>query len=294
MARFGRRLPLLAAGIAMAYLAFSPLERSLATSFRVDSTIDAVDANPGDGVCATAAGQCTLRAAIQETNALPGPDTIELPAGTYTVTAAADNEPDGNGDLNIRDQFEIRGAGTDQTFIDGGRFARLGSRTFEVRAATAVISNLTIMNGGLNLILGGAILNNGGTLTLNDVVIKHDVAYSGAGIANLGLSTLTVNGGAFIENGGPGSQSSDGAISNEGTMTLDRVTFRGNSSGLGAGAIGNYNTATLHNVTIADNATDGAGGGIYNGFEMTLTNSAITGNHGGSGIYNDVTGTLRS
>jgi len=188
--------------------------------------------------------------------------------------------------------LEIRGARTDQTFIDGGRFARLGSRTFEVRAATAVISNLTIMNGGLNLILGGAILNNGGTLTLNDVVIKHYVAYSGAGIANLGSSTLTVNGGAFIENGGPGSQSSDGAISNEGTMTLDGFMFSGNGSGLGAGAIGNYNNATLNDVTIADNATDGAGGGIYNGFAMTLTNSAITGNHGGSGIYNDVTGTL--
>jgi len=35
--------------------------------FTVDSTVDAVDANPGDGLCATEAGECTLRAAIQET-----------------------------------------------------------------------------------------------------------------------------------------------------------------------------------------------------------------------------------
>jgi CSLREA domain-containing protein len=42
-----------------------------AKSFTVTSTIDAVDAVPGDGVCATAANQCTLRAAIQEANATP-------------------------------------------------------------------------------------------------------------------------------------------------------------------------------------------------------------------------------
>jgi CSLREA domain-containing protein len=41
----------------------------------VNSPLDDVDANPGDGVCVTG-GVCTLRAAIQETNALAGADTI--------------------------------------------------------------------------------------------------------------------------------------------------------------------------------------------------------------------------
>jgi hypothetical protein len=40
--------------------------------FTVDSTVEAVDAVPGDGACADACGACTLRAAIQETNALAG------------------------------------------------------------------------------------------------------------------------------------------------------------------------------------------------------------------------------
>ena len=44
-----------------------------AKRFNVNSTQDAVDLNPGDGICATATGECTLRAAIQETNALPEP-----------------------------------------------------------------------------------------------------------------------------------------------------------------------------------------------------------------------------
>lgn len=51
-----------------------------AASFIVNSRADAPDLNP-DGVCETAQGDCTLRAAIQEVNALAGPDTFNLPAG---------------------------------------------------------------------------------------------------------------------------------------------------------------------------------------------------------------------
>jgi CSLREA domain-containing protein len=58
-------------------------------SFTVDDTADALDASPGDGSCATAGGSCTLRAAIMETNALDGADTVILPSGTYTLTIGA-------------------------------------------------------------------------------------------------------------------------------------------------------------------------------------------------------------
>jgi hypothetical protein len=58
--------------------------------FAVDGTADAVDSQPGDGSCRTVAGACTLRAAIQEGNALPG--------GTY---ALIDNHV--GGAVHIRD-----------------------------------------------------------------------------------------------------------------------------------------------------------------------------------------------
>jgi CSLREA domain-containing protein len=45
-------------------------------TFTVDSTADDADAKVGTGGCATAAGACTLRAAIQEANKHSGPDTI--------------------------------------------------------------------------------------------------------------------------------------------------------------------------------------------------------------------------
>src|SRR5262249_36207591 len=56
-----------------------------AATLMVDTTDDGVDAMPGDGRCATSAGSCTLRAAIQEANALPGADVVRLPAGTYLI-----------------------------------------------------------------------------------------------------------------------------------------------------------------------------------------------------------------
>ena len=61
----------------------------LVATFTVDSTADAVDANPGDGVCDDGLGNGTLRAAIMEANALAGADTIDIPAGIYTLTLGA-------------------------------------------------------------------------------------------------------------------------------------------------------------------------------------------------------------
>ena len=45
-------------------------------TFTVNSSSDQSDTNPGNGVCATSSLTCTLRAAIEEANALPGADTI--------------------------------------------------------------------------------------------------------------------------------------------------------------------------------------------------------------------------
>ena len=61
--------------------------------FVVDSAADDPDAAPGDGVCRTSAGGCTLRAAIDEANRRVGPDTIRFaipsPAGQPTIQLAS-------------------------------------------------------------------------------------------------------------------------------------------------------------------------------------------------------------
>ena len=59
--------------------------RRMLSAFVVNSLADSHDANPGDGFALDANGETTLRAAIEETNALPGADTIHLPAGRFTL-----------------------------------------------------------------------------------------------------------------------------------------------------------------------------------------------------------------
>lgn len=95
---------------------------AFAATFSVNSTVDEVDADIADGICQTAKNECTLRAAIQQSNALAGKDIVDIPAGTYAITIAplaAPSDGDSNGDFNITDSVEIRGAGKDQTIIDG-------------------------------------------------------------------------------------------------------------------------------------------------------------------------------
>lgn len=63
-----------------------------AATFTVVSTGDTADISPGDGICADAAGVCTLRAAIQEANALAGTDTVAFAItgpGVQTISPAS-------------------------------------------------------------------------------------------------------------------------------------------------------------------------------------------------------------
>jgi trimeric autotransporter adhesin len=65
-----------------------------ATTFTVNSTGDAADENPGNGTCQTAPpGECTLRAAIQESNSFADADTINfaIPGNvSHTISPASD------------------------------------------------------------------------------------------------------------------------------------------------------------------------------------------------------------
>lgn len=98
-----------------------PHPRAPVITFTVDTTVDAPDATPGDGLCATAEGACSLRAAIMEANDLADPQVVSLPAGHYTLVAAdADDEDEARvGDLDVLDELTITGAGADVTTIDG-------------------------------------------------------------------------------------------------------------------------------------------------------------------------------
>ncbi|MCI0777121.1 MAG: CSLREA domain-containing protein [Chloroflexi bacterium] len=158
-----------------------------AAGFTVDSTADVVDASPGDGVCDDGSGNCTLRAAIMEANALAGADTIDLPAGTYTLSiAGAGEDANATGDLDITDDLTISGAAAASTIVDGAGL----DRVFHIIGSVTVeISGLTIQHGSA-VSAGGGIFNLG-TLTLTSSTVSGNTAGGeGGGIANLGTLTL--------------------------------------------------------------------------------------------------------
>src|SRR5687767_14959986 len=88
-------------------------------TFTVNSTDDATDLSPGDGLCATAApARCTLRAAIQQANVSVNADTIIVPAGNYNLTIAGTDDTAVTGDLDITQPVTISGAGAASTVVN--------------------------------------------------------------------------------------------------------------------------------------------------------------------------------
>jgi CSLREA domain-containing protein len=156
----------------------------------VNSTDDRPDWNPADGVCRTFVNTCTLRAAIQQANATPGANHINLgPGATYTLSRAGQNEDNAlTGDLDIRDGLVISGNGA---IVDGAQL----DRVFDVQPGTNLrLDNLTVRNGKIagN---GGGILVTSAALTLNTTVVtaNEGTGSSGAGVLVHGTGTATIN-----------------------------------------------------------------------------------------------------
>jgi CSLREA domain-containing protein len=237
-------------------LALCPAALAHAATFTVDSTADATDAAPGNGTCATAAGACTLRAAIQEANALAGADTINVPAGNYFLIIQGSNEDAAaSGDLDLTSELTINGTGTSFPVISGSGI----DRVFDVLARGVVtLSRLTIQNGNTSSAdAAGGGIRNAGDLTLLQVSVRNNTVQNGDG-------------------GGIGNLSS-------GRMQLTNVTISGNVAADRGGGIGNDVGATMQlvNVTLTDNGAF-QGGDIDNLGDAQLVNTIVANSRQGS------------
>ncbi len=288
----------------------------------VNSQLGDADATPGNAVCETAAGNgvCTLRAAVEEANALAGADLIRVPAGRYLVPQAITITPG----LTVSGDLVVTGAGASTTFVDGGGTTRI----FTVQPGVKVtLRDLTLTNAksvGQGLENTGAVLNKG-TLTLVDVSVRDNrsTGDGAAGIANLGGATLTMVRGEVVFNREPGSFGSAG-ISNFATATLrdvflhhnvgstivtsgagatlsvERSTFwrnRGNTAGVTHGAIvhSENTNSTVTGCTFSENV----GPGVLGNGNVLIVGSTFYGNSvnagaaGASGIATSGNGVVR-
>ncbi|WP_420643922.1 choice-of-anchor Q domain-containing protein [Candidatus Leptofilum sp.] len=285
---------------------------SPSATFTVNSTVDAVDVNPGDGVCETAvANECTLRAAVMETNSLVGADQINLPRETYTRTIGGIGEDASAGDLNITEDLRIIGESSTNTIINGNALDRI----FIVsNGAELVLENIAIYNGVSPGGGGGIFIEEGTNVTILSSRIISNSAGSGGGIASRGLLTITNSlisnnisdgSGGGLENLSPLLMISNSTISgnigsrgagifttHDGIVEIVNSTLSHNFSDGEGGAITNLGpTMSLTNVTISNNHVDFRGGAIDNHSTLTATNSTIVSNTASlsiGGIYNNI------
>lgn len=147
-------------------------------TFTVDTTSDTVDVNPGDGLCADSAGDCSLRAAIQESNVLPEVQTVALTDGlTYTLSITGTGENLGaTGDLDITQGVVISGNATiDADGID---------RVVEMRNSSGLVELIGVNLVGGQATNGAAFVANGaGLVSVLEAAIHDNTATSGSPVA---------------------------------------------------------------------------------------------------------------
>ncbi|MCU0308518.1 MAG: CSLREA domain-containing protein [Thermoleophilia bacterium] len=205
-----------------------------AAQLTVDSTADGPDATPGNGVCATGLGQCTLRAAIGEANALFGADAIVVPAGTYATGSP----------LTVSSTMSITGpAGARATVVDGAA----GAAVLEISAsaAGASVRGLTFTGAGRGI-----------RVDAPDVVIDQ-VSVRGNAIS--GAATQYASG-IFL--GAPTARvlvTRSLITGNTVTSTLDQA------QGAGITVWDSGASLTVVASTIADNQANGSGSGAFGG-----------------------------
>jgi CSLREA domain-containing protein len=250
-----------------------------AATIVVDTEADELDGSPGNG-------DCSLREAITNANndngdqadcpAGSGADIITLPADYYTLTGAAGEDDNVSGDLDIKSNLTINGAGSLTTIIQAGADENNGvDRVLHIAGLgiTVEINDVTIRYGKTADGVDGASDNackgsNGGGIYLqSSFLILNDctVSYNRTGDGGDGCTV-----GYYLDGaGGYG-----GGIFSQGTLELNDTTVRENETGAGGdGAAG------------GDGYSGGRGGGIYipSNKVVTLTNSIVSSNDTGAG-----------
>jgi hypothetical protein len=215
-----------------------------------------------------------------------GGGTINFACGEGAIITFTD-------ELTITNTVTIDGGGA-ITFDGNNR-----NRFFTVNeGASLTLNNITLQNG--YKFVGGAI-NNYGDFTITDSTLSGNSAVSGGAIYNDGTlmisdSTLLgnfANFGSNIDLTGKYNINSGGAIFNSGELTITNSTLSGNSGEFG-GAINNSGTMNIVNSTLSD-STAKYGGAINNNGTLSIMDSTLSGNAStreGGAIYNNSRGDI--
>jgi len=222
-------LPIRAAGLTVNTLSDLP-------DLNLSDDVCDIDNDPGD--------QCSLRAAIQTAEALPGEDSITF--AVHGVITLNDTLPTITTDLFLTDS-----ASPPLVTIQPAHTRSF--RIFDHAGGVVFISGLHL-SGGASDENGGAIRSTGGALFLENIEIS--------------ASTALGSGGAIYADGM--------------SLELTDVILRGNSANAGGGVFTTPNLRARIAGSYFYGNTATSGGAIF-ATSVTLTDSALTGNSAASG-----------
>jgi CSLREA domain-containing protein len=253
-----------------------------------------------DGTCDA---DCSLREAIEAaniatTNGEAG--AVIVPAGHYVLTLAGTGETDNaTGDLDIRNDMAIYGAGMDQTIIDANSIDRVINVVTPAQDAnTLILGDLTLTHGNATdaVSRGGAINNNPLTpsfIGLERVaLVDNHAAQTGGGIDTAGSGTIRESrfslnvagaaaGGALLFN--PQNR----------PFEIESTTFDGNDGGETGGAIQTNGNLQITNSTFSGNHVSQYGGGIQvNNGPFAMSSTTVAFNRAGNDPYTNLGGGL--
>lgn len=286
---------LLLLSIAGGLLVFAP-KVSAATIIVTTTADENNDPGPDTG--------CSLYEAIEAANtdtayggcaAGNGADTINVPAGTYSI------------DINplpaVNDSLSIIGDSSGGTIIDGGEgieFMVYGSeehllRNLTIRNANnfgirvqgesddyvVTIDRVTVEDsGGVGIDHTRTTNSNSGSVYIINSLIQNNSSYGVINNECQGVGTM------YITNSMVRDNQETGVYNICGHIVMDRVTVSGNTSNINAGGIENsigngQAVLDMTNVTVAYNSSDSNVGGVLAGAQFTSINSTIAYNQGG-------------
>ena len=296
------RAVLLAVLAAAAMLALGAAPAGALATYVADPALDGDDTFAGDGQCIDNADpahpRCSLRAAIEESNALPLRQRIDLLATTYRPATPLPA---------ITADLDLVGAGARATTIDAGGHGR----ALTTSGGDVTVSDLTLTGGVLDAGYGAGVRNAGADLTLARVAVvgnlsRANVSARGGGIDNASGSMVvyaSLVAGNRAEPRGPSADGDafGGGISSDAPLTIVETTVHGNvarpqQSGVtdraayGGGVAISAGVSELRHVTFSDNLADsgGAGGNLYiqGANPVTMRDSVLVGGSDGNGPEN--------
>lgn len=230
-------------------------------------------------------GPGSLRQAICNAEARPGPDTItfapSLNGAQIDLTST---------ELETLSDISIQGPGSSLLRIFGLNAHRL----FLARSGSLTLSGLTLSGGLADR--GGAIASVGASLNLQDVNLVQNVANIDGGALETGGGAIRIDGCSFLSN--QTKRFNGGAIHGGGAIRITDSSFSDNLSGLRGGAI-HHDTGSLfiENCTFFANRANDHGGAIaVEDARLEILRSTVSGNIAnddnagaqfGGGIHND-------